>query len=41
MVTPHKVLEAQLGQKIKGDLEDNLLLEPLSYQLVESVTTIA
>ena len=40
LVTPHKVLKAQLGQKIKGDLEDSLLLQPLSYQLVESVTTI-
>ena len=38
LVTPNKVFEAQLGQKIQGDVEDSLLLQPLSYQLVELIT---
>ena len=33
-------LKAQLSQKIKGDIEDSLLLQLLSYQLVELTTNI-
>ena len=39
LVTPNKVFEAHLGQKIKSDVEDSLLLQPLSYQLVELITS--
>ena len=39
LVTPNKVFEAQLGQKIKSDVEDSLLHQPLSYQLVELITS--
>ena len=41
LVTPRQYFfEAQLGQEDKGDVDDSILLQPLSYQLVELITSM-